>query len=206
MAAAARLRDSSHRSITFSPKVFIPLTRLCRDRSDFVCAVWCGVVWCGVVRCGVVWCGCVVLCSWCGGENESGSYCCCCSLRGSAVDGMVGGWCRQLGPCCTAALRSGRDTPPAGGAGADRGRRSSTCRQPCAFAGDARTIPPIALSLPASLRSCGYCTFAQPPVPGRRAYMTLSEVLEVARLGAAQGCTEVSGLGWVGGGQHQEPL
>lgn len=27
--------------------------------------------------------------------------------------------------------------------------------------------------------SCGYCTFAQPPAPGRRAYMTLNEVLQV---------------------------
>ena len=38
--------------------------------------------------------------------------------------------------------------------------------------------------------ACGYCTFAQPPVLGRRCYMTLEEVLQVARLGAAQGCTE----------------
>lgn len=32
MRAAAELRDAAHRHITFSPKVFIPLTRLCRDR------------------------------------------------------------------------------------------------------------------------------------------------------------------------------
>ncbi|GAB4814256.1 hypothetical protein N2152v2_001302 [Parachlorella kessleri] len=38
--------------------------------------------------------------------------------------------------------------------------------------------------------SCGYCTFAQPPAPGRRAYMTVEEVVAVARLGAEQGCTE----------------
>ena len=38
--------------------------------------------------------------------------------------------------------------------------------------------------------SCGYCTFAQPPVPGQRAYMLLEEILEVAREGAAHGCTE----------------
>ncbi len=38
--------------------------------------------------------------------------------------------------------------------------------------------------------SCGYCTFATPPLPGRRAFMTLDEVLQVARLGAAHGCTE----------------
>lgn len=38
--------------------------------------------------------------------------------------------------------------------------------------------------------TCGYCTFAQPPRPGVRIYMTLEEVLAVARQGAAQGCTE----------------
>jgi FO synthase len=69
MAAAAALRDSRHAAITFSPKVFIPLTRLCRD-------------------------------------------------------------------------------------------------------------------------ACGYCTFAQPPAAGRRAFMTLEEVLAVAKAGAALSCTE----------------
>lgn len=38
--------------------------------------------------------------------------------------------------------------------------------------------------------SCGYCTFTLPPIPGRRAYMTIDEVVTVARLGAEQGCTE----------------
>jgi FO synthase len=38
--------------------------------------------------------------------------------------------------------------------------------------------------------SCGYCTFAHPPVPGERAYMTLDEVLEVARAGERAGCAE----------------
>jgi FO synthase len=37
---------------------------------------------------------------------------------------------------------------------------------------------------------CGYCTFAQPPRRGERAYMTEGEVLEVARAGAATGCRE----------------
>ena len=37
---------------------------------------------------------------------------------------------------------------------------------------------------------CHYCTFAQPPRPGERAYMTLDEVLDVARRGAAAGCKE----------------
>lgn len=38
--------------------------------------------------------------------------------------------------------------------------------------------------------SCGYCTFALDPAPGRRAYMTLDEIVAIARTGAAQGCTE----------------
>jgi FO synthase len=38
--------------------------------------------------------------------------------------------------------------------------------------------------------ACGYCTFATGPVPGRRAFMTLDEVLHVARMGVEQGCTE----------------
>ncbi len=37
---------------------------------------------------------------------------------------------------------------------------------------------------------CHYCTFAQPPRPGERAYMTLDEVLDVARRGARAGCRE----------------
>jgi len=37
---------------------------------------------------------------------------------------------------------------------------------------------------------CGYCTFARPPRRGERAYLTEAEVLEIARAGAAAGCTE----------------
>jgi FO synthase len=37
---------------------------------------------------------------------------------------------------------------------------------------------------------CGYCTFARPPRRGERAYLTEDEVLEIARAGAAAGCTE----------------
>src|SRR5256884_5578073 len=37
---------------------------------------------------------------------------------------------------------------------------------------------------------CHYCTFAQPPRRGERAYMTIEEVLDVARAGAAVGCRE----------------
>src|ERR1700749_575008 len=35
-----------------------------------------------------------------------------------------------------------------------------------------------------------YCTFARPPRRGETAYMTIDQVLAVARAGAAAGCTE----------------
>jgi len=38
--------------------------------------------------------------------------------------------------------------------------------------------------------SCAYCAFAQPPRAGQRCYMTLAQVLQSARAGAAAGCTE----------------
>jgi FO synthase len=37
---------------------------------------------------------------------------------------------------------------------------------------------------------CGYCTFAQPPQPGKTAFMSEHEVLEVARRGSKLGCHE----------------
>src|SRR5881398_2435203 len=37
---------------------------------------------------------------------------------------------------------------------------------------------------------CHYCTFARPPRRGERAYVSLEEVLAIARAGAAAGCTE----------------
>jgi FO synthase len=39
---------------------------------------------------------------------------------------------------------------------------------------------------------CHYCTFARPPIPGRKAYMTIDDVLEIARAGAGAdaGCRE----------------
>jgi FO synthase len=37
---------------------------------------------------------------------------------------------------------------------------------------------------------CHYCTFAQPPKPGQRAYLTRDEILAIARAGAAAGCKE----------------
>src|SRR5918992_5284299 len=38
--------------------------------------------------------------------------------------------------------------------------------------------------------SCGYCTFARPPRPGERAYLSLEEVLAIARAGERAGCRE----------------
>jgi FO synthase len=38
--------------------------------------------------------------------------------------------------------------------------------------------------------SCGYCTFAHPPAPGEKAFLTIEEVLEIARAGEARGCRE----------------
>ena len=38
--------------------------------------------------------------------------------------------------------------------------------------------------------SCGYCTFAGPPKPGARAFLTPHECLSIARRGAAAGCKE----------------
>jgi FO synthase len=38
--------------------------------------------------------------------------------------------------------------------------------------------------------NCGYCTFAKPPRPGARAYMTVDEILGMARVAAQAGCRE----------------
>jgi FO synthase len=38
--------------------------------------------------------------------------------------------------------------------------------------------------------ACGYCTFAQPPRTGEAPFMTVEQVLEVARAGQAAGCKE----------------
>ncbi len=38
--------------------------------------------------------------------------------------------------------------------------------------------------------SCGYCTFAHPPRPGERAFLTIDEVLDIARAGEEAGCRE----------------
>ena len=37
---------------------------------------------------------------------------------------------------------------------------------------------------------CHYCTFAHPPRRGERAFMTVEEILDIAREGAKAGCTE----------------
>jgi FO synthase len=51
--------------------------------------------------------------------------------------------------------------------------------------------PKVFVSLTTLCRDvCGYCTFARPPRRGERAYMSMEEVLEIARAGAAAGCHE----------------
>ena len=37
---------------------------------------------------------------------------------------------------------------------------------------------------------CHYCTFAKPPRPGQRAYLSHDEILDIARAGATAGCHE----------------
>src|SRR6266496_6021473 len=37
---------------------------------------------------------------------------------------------------------------------------------------------------------CHYCTFARPPRRGEQAYLSIDEVLDIARAGAAVGCHE----------------
>ena len=37
---------------------------------------------------------------------------------------------------------------------------------------------------------CHYCTFSRPPIKGKKAYLSLEEVLKIARAGASAGCTE----------------
>ena len=38
--------------------------------------------------------------------------------------------------------------------------------------------------------SCGYCTFAHPPVPGEPPFLSIEEILAIARAGEAAGCKE----------------
>jgi FO synthase len=61
-------------------------------------------------------------------------------------------------------------------------------------AGHGRTVsysPKVFLPLTQLCRDvCGYCTFAHAPRRGMRAFMSVDEVLEIARAGALAGCTE----------------
>src|SRR3954469_2840955 len=58
--------------------------------------------------------------------------------------------------------------------------------------GSLGTYSPEGVGPLATLRRdvCHYCTFARPPRRGERAYLTLDEVLDIARAGAAAGCRE----------------
>ena len=60
-----------------------------------------------------------------------------------------------------------------------------------AFNGVVTYSPKVFIPLTKLCRDvCHYCTFAQPPRRGERAYMTEDEVLAVARAGAEAGCHE----------------
>ena len=51
--------------------------------------------------------------------------------------------------------------------------------------------PKVFIPLTALCRDvCHYCTFARPPRRGERAFLTIDEVLAIARAGAAAGCRE----------------
>jgi 7,8-didemethyl-8-hydroxy-5-deazariboflavin synthase CofG subunit len=70
-------------------------------------------------------------------------------------------------------------------------RRLRAARDDAITAPIATFSPKVFLPLTRACRdACGYCTFAQAPAEGRRVYMTLDEVAEVARRGAQAGCTE----------------
>ncbi len=67
------------------------------------------------------------------------------------------------------------------------------CAEACSLRGD-RLItysPKVFIPLTKLCRDvCHYCTFAQPPRRGERAFLTLDEVLAIARAGASAGCRE----------------
>src|SRR5207244_8132530 len=100
---------------------------------------------------------------------------------------------RRACPSCW--IRAGRPRRPAAGPG----RRPARRRRPLPRA-DRRTrltpvrvpySPKVFIPLTRLCRDvCHYCTFARPPRPGERAYLTPDEVLEIARAGAGAGCHE----------------
>jgi FO synthase len=62
---------------------------------------------------------------------------------------------------------------------------------------DARTGPRVTYSRKVFIPltklcrdSCGYCTFAHPPVQGEAPFLTIDEVLDIARAGEVAGCKE----------------
>ena len=68
--------------------------------------------------------------------------------------------------------------------------RTTSCCSPC-HERARHLLPKVFIPLTKLCRDvCHYCTFAQPPRRGERAYMTLDEVLEVARAGERAGCRE----------------
>ena len=102
----------------------------------------------------------------------------------SVVDRIRGDWKRGVAPsaetsyaleqvACDALLNAAEDLAVQG-----FGRRISYSRK-------------VFIPLTQLCRNvCGYCAFAQHPAGGKRAFLTLDEVLAIARSGAAAGCQE----------------
>ncbi|HVE75745.1 MAG TPA: 5-amino-6-(D-ribitylamino)uracil--L-tyrosine 4-hydroxyphenyl transferase CofH [Actinomycetota bacterium] len=70
-------------------------------------------------------------------------------------------------------------------------RRDAAAIRDVAFGNVVTYSPKVFIPLTMLCRDvCHYCTFARPPLPGRRAYMTLEEVRALAVQARAAGCAE----------------
>jgi FO synthase len=69
--------------------------------------------------------------------------------------------------------------------------RSASARRDATFGTRITYSPKVFIPLTHLCRDkCGYCTFAQPPARVQAPYLSPDEVLDIARAGAAAGCTE----------------
>ncbi|HET6811455.1 MAG TPA: 5-amino-6-(D-ribitylamino)uracil--L-tyrosine 4-hydroxyphenyl transferase CofH [Acidimicrobiales bacterium] len=76
-------------------------------------------------------------------------------------------------------------------AGLDRLMQEAAARRDRLFGARITFSPKVFIPLTQLCRDrCGYCTFARPPARMSSPYLSLDEVLEVARAGAALGCHE----------------
>ncbi|MBW3589249.1 MAG: bifunctional FO biosynthesis protein CofGH [Actinobacteria bacterium] len=73
----------------------------------------------------------------------------------------------------------------------DHARTQSAELRDSAFGNRITYSPKVFIPLTMLCRDiCHYCTFAKPPSKGQRAYMSIDEMIEIARAGAAAGCKE----------------